>query len=93
MNICTFCQHTGKRGAKYLLQIKGHADQSVHKPCGEKLLAQLPSGIEARLAPSPQLREEWAAERKERQAKEDAERVQAFWAEKLAGVVPTTPAE
>lgn len=91
MKVCSFCHHTGGRGAKYLLTVKGHETQSVHKPCGEKLLAALPSGIKASVQPSPELRAEWAAERCERQAKEDAKRVHSFWAEKLEGLVLPSP--
>ena len=85
MHVCVFCQHTGKKGASYLLTVKGHEKQRVHRPCGEKLLEALPDGVEAALQPSPELRQQW---RLERQQKEDAERVNSFWAEKLEGLAP-----
>jgi hypothetical protein len=90
MKICVFCRNTGKTGAAWILTVKGHDSQPVHKPCGQKLLDTLPKGIEARLGPSPELRRQWQAERQQR---EDADRVKSFWAGKLAGVVSTTPAE
>jgi len=83
MHVCVFCQHTGKKGALFLLAVKGHETQRVHKPCGEKLLAALPDKVEARLEPSPELRKQW---REERQKREDAVRVESFWAETLAGI-------
>lgn len=63
MNVCVFCQHTGKRGAQYLLAVKGHETQRVHRPCGEKLLQALPAGIEAKLEPTLELRRQWREER------------------------------
>jgi hypothetical protein len=83
MHVCAFCQHTGKKGAQYLLAVKGHETQRVHRPCGEKLLSALPDKVEAKLEPSPELRLQW---RQERQQKEDATRVKSFWAEKLQGL-------
>lgn len=80
MQVCVFCQHTGKNGAGFLLAVKGHETQHVHRPCGEKLLKALPEGVEAKLTPSPELRKQW---RQKRQQDEDAKRVKSFWAEKF----------
>jgi len=72
---CAFCHVTGSRGAKWELKIANETIL-VHKPCGEKLVAQAPKGSSVKLVPSKELRIEWRAERENRQAR-------TFWTEKF----------
>ena len=80
-NVCSFCRNSGKNGADWLLKISGEPDRRVHKPCGEKAVAHAPEGVRAAVAPSPELRAKWRAEREEREAR-------TFWAEKFAQAKP-----
>ncbi len=72
---CAFCHAAGSRGAKWEIKVTGEVIL-VHKPCGEKLVAQAPKGSGVKLVPGRELREEWRAERETRQAR-------TFWTEKF----------
>ena len=72
---CVLCHVTGSRGAKWELKVDSDV-LLVHKPCGEKLIAQAPEGSSVKLIPSKELRDEWRAERDNRQ-------VRTFWSEKF----------
>lgn len=72
---CAFCHVAGSRGAKWNLVVNKETIQ-VHKPCGEKLVAQAPAGSSVKLVPSRELRDEWRVERETRQAR-------TFWTEKF----------
>ena len=80
-HVCVFCRSTGKHGAEWLVRVAGDADRKVHKPCGEKAIANAPEGAKAELIPSPELRARWRAEREQRSA-------QAFWGEKFSQAKP-----
>lgn len=74
---CVVCRTTGKHGAEWLAVI-GSAKDSVHRPCGERLVEHAKQHGEpgARLIRSEALRQKHKAEAQERQVK-------AFWAEKF----------
>lgn len=69
---CTVCR---RAGAQWMLQV-GSNHFTTHKPCGTRVCEQAPEGVTAKVYPSPALREQWAKERRERDA-------QNFWAEKF----------
>ncbi len=79
--VCVFCQSTGKQGAGWLVRVAGEQDRPVHKPCGEKAVANAPEGTKAELLPSYELKARWRAERDAREAK-------AFWSAKFAEAKP-----
>ncbi len=79
--VCVFCQSTGKQGAEWLVRVAGEQDRAVHKPCGEKAVANAPEGTKAELLPSYELKARWRAEREARTAK-------AFWGTKFAEAKP-----
>ena|SRR3989344_2361215 len=72
---CAFCGNTGHRGAQWILKTPVR-EARVHKPCGDKLVAAAPKGVEVKLTPSPELKAQWRKERDERSTR-------AFWAEKF----------
>ena len=67
---CSFCRNVGHNGAQWILRI-GNDRLRVHRPCGQRLIAQAPKGIEVKLFPSKELAEQ--------------RRVEAFWREKFHG--------
>ena len=70
---CVIC---GQAGAEWLLRVNSDAPQRVHKPCGTRTVAQAPTGVTAKVYPSQELREKWAGEQREREARN-------FWTEKF----------
>jgi len=61
LKVCTFCRHTGTRGAEWVLYI-GTEPHFVHKPCGEKLKATAPQGAQVRLMPGKELAQKFRAD-------------------------------
>jgi hypothetical protein len=71
LNKCSVCGQTGKYGAKWQVVVEGDKNppKLVHRPCGDNVLKHLPKGVNAKLMPSKELREEWKAKREEQQAR------------------------
>lgn len=80
LHVCAFCRNTGRNGAQWLLYI-GDRPQYVHRPCGEKLIAQAPEEAKkwARLLPSKELR--------------DSFRAKSFWKQNFHGAKPAAREE
>ncbi len=75
-SVCCLCHSTGPYGAQWFAQV-GNDKMQVHKPCGQRLAETAPEGTEVKIFPSPELRQVWKNQTRERE-------VQAFWKQKFA---------
>jgi hypothetical protein len=66
---CVFCRALGHNGAQWILKIGNDPGMLVHKPCGAKLAAKAPNGVQVKLVMSREAR--------------DAVRVKRFWEQKF----------
>jgi hypothetical protein len=78
LQLCTFCQVTGKMGANFRMLVDGKAvEGNLHKFCGEKLAQGLP-GANVEIVHRDELRRREVLATRKR----DEERVSSFWKEK-----------
>jgi hypothetical protein len=77
---CIVCK---RPGALWLLSVDKDGSQPVHRPCGERTAAIAPEGVIVRVGPSSELRQQWAREKSERDAR-------SFWAEKFQKAEPAS---
>lgn len=59
---CTFCRTTGQHGARWILRIGNDPGMLVHKPCGQRLIAEAPNGVQVKLYPTRDLADEFRAQ-------------------------------
>lgn len=72
---CGFCHKVRHYGADWTVEWKGQPAIRVHKDCGKTAAKFAPAGVEVRLRPTPELREKFETEAREKRARE-------FWASK-----------
>lgn len=72
---CAVCRKFGKNGAQWTIEWKGQPTLKVHRPCGANIAKYAPEGVQVTLRPDEELRREFQAQARERQAR-------SFWESK-----------